>query len=90
VREAQEVEGLWLDFAPLGPSLGREPAELQDAGLIGVQLQVEPAEPLPQVLQEPLCVGLVLEADHKVVRVPHDDHVTIRPCPSPLVGPQVR
>ena len=64
----------------------RVTTELDHAGLIGMQFQVEPAEPLPQLFQEPLCVRLVLEADHEVVRVAHDDHVAVRPCLSPLTG----
>jgi hypothetical protein len=52
VREAEEVERLRLPLAGALPTLGREGPELQQPRLLGVQLQAELCEPLPQVGQE--------------------------------------
>ncbi|GEM_PF-751690 len=89
VREAEEVERLGL--APSAPSavLVRERTELQQTRLLGVQLQVELAESLPQFAQEPLGLRFVLESNDEVVRVAHDDHVALRLRRSPPLDPQV-
>ncbi|MHB1598746.1 MAG: hypothetical protein ACYCXY_07620 [Acidimicrobiales bacterium] len=47
--------------------LDGEPPELDQAGLLGVQLQVELGQALHQVLVELLGVGTILEADDGVV-----------------------
>ena len=90
VREAQEVERLRLPEATRLPSLGGEPPELDQPRLVGVQLQAELREPLAKISEEPLGVLTMLEADDEVVSEAHDDHVTVRVAPSPLVGPQVK
>src|SRR5690606_34259231 len=65
VREAEEVEGLWLPFAPPLPSFRREAAKLDETGLLGVELQGV----LPQLCceshPESLCVGSMLETHHE-------------------------
>ncbi len=53
-----------------------------------MQFQVERAESLPQFFQEPNGIRLVLEADHEVVRVTHNDYVTLRPRLPPLPPPE--
>ena len=70
-------------------SLGGEPPELDQARLLGVQLQAELREPVAKIRPEPLGVVPMLEPHHEVVSEPHDDHVTARVPPPPLVGPQV-
>ena len=68
---------------------GGEPPELDQPGLVRVQLQPELREPLAKIGQEPLGVLPMLEPDDEVVREPHDDHVTAREPAPPPVGPQV-
>src|SRR6266487_7043453 len=46
VREAQEVERLRLPQSPRRSSLGSEPPELDQPGLVGMQLQPELRQPL--------------------------------------------
>jgi len=53
VREAEEVEGRRLPVAPAVVIRGGEPPELDQPGLLGVQLQAEPRESLAQLVQEP-------------------------------------
>src|SRR5918993_4181970 len=89
VREAQEIERFGLAEPTLRPVLAGEPPELDEACLVGVQLQGELREPLAEVPEELFGVTLMLEPDHEVVRPAHDDHVTagvtVPPSPSPPV-----
>src|SRR5271166_4547748 len=89
VGEAQEVERLRLCKAPLSPVRSRKAAELDEAGLVRVQFQIELRKPLSKVVKEPFCIPEVLEPDHEVVREPHDDHVTMCVAASPPIGPLV-
>src|SRR5438034_102757 len=89
VREAQEGERLRLAETPLLSSLGGEPAELDQARLLGRQLQAELRKPAAKLGAEPLGVITMLEADDGVVGETHDDHIPARMPPPPLVGPQI-
>ena len=89
VREAKKAERLRLAKTPRRPSLGGVPAELDQARLLGVQLQAELREPVAKIRPEPLGVIPILEPHHDVVSEANDDHVTARVPSSPLVGPEV-
>jgi hypothetical protein len=69
VREAQEVERLRFPQTRRTSAFGDVPPELDQACLVRVQLQPELREPSTKVDQEPLCVGLMREADDEVVRL---------------------
>jgi hypothetical protein len=69
--------------------LGRVAAEADQPGLVRVQRQFERAHSFLQVVQEGLCLVLVLEADNGVVRITDDDHVARRRRLAPAMGPQV-
>ena len=86
----QEGERFRLPEPPLLPVPGCIPAELDKAGLVGVQLQGELREPVAEVAEELLGVTLMLEPDDEVVRPAHDHHVTARLTPPPLPGPPVQ
>ena len=73
VREAQKVECLRLAHPALAPVQQREPAKLHEAGLVRVQAQTEPGQPLPNVAQVSLRIPLVLEPDNDIVSVANDD-----------------
>src|SRR5664280_370904 len=77
VREAEECERLGPAEAPSPAVLDGEPPKLDQARLLGVELQAEPGETLHQVRVEPLGVSTMLKADNEVVGKPHDDHVTV-------------
>src|SRR6202035_1643686 len=40
-------------------------------------------------IEEATCVALMLEADHQIVGVSHDDHVAPGLVPSPALGPEI-
>src|SRR6266568_8923673 len=85
VREAEEVERLRFPVAPSPPMPGSVPPELDEPGLLGMQLQPELREPLAKIGKEPPCIGLVLETNGEIIGEPDGDHVTLgEPVPPPL------
>jgi len=56
VFETQEVKCLGLAVSPAFASRGREAAELDQSGFLGMELQAEAAKPLLQLGQEPLGI----------------------------------
>ena len=89
VREAEEVEGLRLAFAPLLSVVGGKSAELNEARFVGMQFQLEAPQALRKFLLELLGVGAILESGNNVVSIAHDDDITAPCLPPPLVGPEV-
>ncbi len=79
---------LGLALAPLLPILTREAPELDQAGLLGMELEIEAGQTSAQLLQAPLRLWPVLEPDDEVVGVAHDDHVH-RAFATPGSDPQV-
>ena len=61
-----------------GPLLSGEPADPDQARLLGMELQAELREPLAKVRPEPLGISSILETHHKVVSETRDDNVTAR------------
>src|SRR6266511_4669519 len=90
VREAQEVERLRLSEPVRLAVRGGEPPELDQASLVGMQLQGELRDPVAKIVEELLGVTSMLEPDHEVVRPAHDDHVTACVASPPLPGPLVQ
>ena len=90
MRETEKVERFRLALAPGCPVADGEPPELDQPGLLRVQLQPELREPLPQVGQEPLCVPAMLEPHDEIVGVAHDDHITACLSVSPPVAHRSR
>src|ERR671933_2229571 len=88
-REAQEAEGLRFAKAPPRPVRRRLAAELDQPGLVRMQPQPERLQTPTERLPEAPGLGLVLEADHDVVRVAYEDHGALRRAPSPARGLQV-
>src|SRR5208337_1395133 len=89
VREPQEVEHLGLALATPSPAFGRKLAELDQASLLRVQAQRELCQPLFEIVQKSPRIALVLEANDRVVRVPHDDHIAGRVPRAPLLDPEI-
>src|SRR5919197_3773601 len=89
VREAQEVERLRLPEAPCRSPLGGVPPELDQPGLVGMQLQPELRQPLAKVAKELLGIALMLEAGDEIIGEPHHDHVAARLPTPPLPDPPV-
>jgi hypothetical protein len=89
MREAEKAELL----RPAKPTRlaipGGEPTELDQARLLGVELQAELRKPAAKVRPEPLRVITVLEAHHGVVGETHDHDISVRVPTPPLMNPQV-
>ena len=87
MRKSEKIEAVGLAFSPRLRISGGKAAELDQARFVGVEFQIELSESLPKVFPEPLGVGAVLEANHKVVGKTDDDDIPARLLPSPLFGP---
>ena len=61
VGEAEEIERLGFPDAPSPPVPGGVPPELDQPGLVRMQLQTELREPLAEIGEKPLRVLLILE-----------------------------
>src|SRR5579863_2667067 len=89
VGETQKVKGLRLPFPTLRPALSGISPKLNQACLLRMQLQPEFPHALPQLLQESLSVFPVLETQHSVIRIAHDDHFApgylLPPCHHPQI-----
>jgi len=89
VGEPQEVEHFWLAFAASFSAFGCKLAELDQARLLRMQAQCEPGQPVLEIVQKALRIALVLEANDRVVRVSHDDHIAGRVPRAPLLDPEI-
>jgi len=87
--EPQKVEGFRFAEAALSAPGRRMATELDQAGFVRMERQCELREPLAHGIEKATCVALVLEADHQVIGVAHDDHVAGGIAPSPAFRPQV-
>ena len=77
----QAERGSPLAHPALATVLHREPAKLHEAGLVLVEAETEPGQPLPNVAKVPLRIPLVLEPDNDIVGVTDDDRFAIRDPP---------
>ena len=89
MREAEKVERLRLPFSAPLPVSSRERPELKKPRFVGMQFQAELPKPLGKFGQEPFGIRFTLEANHDVVRVPHDDHIAVRLLSTPCLSPQI-
>ena len=89
VGEAQEVEGFRPAKSPCRSSLGGEPPELDEPGLVRMQFQAKLREPLTKIVQEPPGVTGVLEPHDEVIGEPHHDHIAAGVPVPPLSDPSV-
>src|SRR5438309_9244987 len=89
VRKAKKVERLRFPFSTPLPVVDRVWTELQQARFLRMQLQVELPHSLGQLRPKLLGIRFHLEAKHDVVSETHDDHIAVRPLPTPRLGPQV-
>ena len=85
----KKVEGLRFSEPAPSSSFCRKAAELDQAGLVRIERQREPLEPLAHIVPEAPGICLVLEADDNVISITHEDHVARGLAPSPALGPEV-
>jgi hypothetical protein len=89
MRESQKIERCGFTFSSLYPvQLGKSP-ELNPARFIWVQLQPEPSQPFPEIIQEAVCVDPILEAEYVVVGISHHHNVASRAFLAPDLYPEV-
>ena len=85
----KKIERFGLPFPTSFTLLGRVATEADQSGLVRVQCQFERAHSFVQVLQEGLCLMLVLKTDDRIIGKTHDDHVAGRFGLAPSVDPQI-
>jgi hypothetical protein len=90
VREAQEVEGRRFPV-PLSRSIpGRKTPKFEQAGLLRVPYQGELCQSCAQFPLKLLRFSPMLEAQHDVIGVPHNDHISLCVSLPPVVCPEVK
>jgi|SRR5580700_9431227 len=89
MREAQKIERLGFSLSSLFPILLGKAPELDPARFVWVKFQTKLLQSLPEVLQEAVCVCLILETQDGVIRVADDHHLALRPSLAPGVHPEV-
>src|SRR6202011_52781 len=89
VGKAKEVERFRFAEPELGTLRRCEAAERDQPGLLRMQRQRKLRQPLAHHVEKASAVGLVLEADHDVVRITHDHHVASSLAPSPARRPEI-
>jgi hypothetical protein len=89
MREAEEVKGLGLPLTTPLSVFSRKWAELQEAGLVGMQLQSELSQSFGEFLPALLGIRLMLESEHDIVGEADDNHVAVGSLLAPHPDPQV-
>ena len=89
MREAEEVERLRLPFSAPLPVSSRERSELQEPRFVRMQFELKLPKPLGKFRSKLFGIRFVLEPNHDVVRVPHDDHIAVRLLSTPCLNPQI-
>jgi len=89
MSEAKKIERFRFAAPELGTLRRCEAAERDQPGLLRMQCQRKLRQPLAHHVEKASAVGLVLEADHHVVRITHDHHVASSLAPSPACRPEI-
>src|SRR4030095_12089293 len=74
---------------PPSPVCRGMPPKLQQACLVGMQVQRELRETLAKRSKELLGVDLMLKSHQKIIREAYDDDFAVRVAGSPLLDPEV-
>jgi hypothetical protein len=67
----------------------REPTKLDQSRLLRMEFQREARQPFPKLSQKPLSVFTLLKADHQIVIVTDNHHLSVRRLPAPCLNPKV-
>src|SRR5713226_302207 len=89
MSEAKEIERFRFAEPELATLRRCGAAERDQPGLLRMQCQRKLCQPLAHHVEKASAVGLVLEADHDVVRITHDHHVASSLAPSPARRPEI-
>src|SRR5207244_12087103 len=88
--ETEEVERLRLAKPRPLPLFRRPAAELDQTGLVRMQGQRKPRQPIPQFCLKPLGIGLVFKAGNDVIGIAHQNDVPLSMMPSPPLSPELK
>src|ERR1700761_8446087 len=89
MRESKKRECLGFSLATLLPIHLREPTKLDRSRLLRMECQRKARQPFPKLIQKLLSVFTVLKADHQIVSVTDEHHVSARRLPTPCLNPEV-
>src|SRR5215510_15173289 len=89
VRESKKVERLRFPRATSLPVLHREPSELDQPRLLGVQSQSERRQSLAEFVQKLFSFLAMLEPHHEVICETHDYDIAMCLPISPTLGPEI-
>ncbi len=89
VREPQKVERFRLTFPSMFPALFGVPPELDPARLVRMEFQAKLPQSFPEILQKAIRFRLVLETYDVIVRIPHDDDVSLCALLAPRIRPKI-
>ena len=90
VRKSQKVKSLWfaLPVKTFGITFG-ESAKADEPRFVWVQFQFKLSKSVAQLLLKTARIGLVLEADDKIIGPANDNDITTSVSLSPLLHPKV-
>jgi hypothetical protein len=89
MRKAEKVERLRFPFSAPFPVVDRKRTKFQQPRFLGMQFQVKLPHSLGEFHPKLLGIRFLLKAQHNIVREAHDDHVAMRPLPTPRLDPQI-
>lgn len=90
MREPQKIERWWFALTVCAAISPSESTEVNQLSLLWMQVEPKLAEPLLQTALKTVCVNIMLEPQHEIIRISHYNHITRRGSLSPLLGPKIQ
>jgi len=87
MREPKKRERLRFSLTTLLPIDRCEPTELDQSRLLRMEFLRKGRQPLPKLFQKPFGVFTLLKADHQIVSVADNHHLSARHLPAPCLNP---
>jgi hypothetical protein len=87
--KAKKVERLRFPVSTPPPLVDCERTKFQQPCFLGMQFQVELFHSLREFRPKLIGLRFLLESRHDILSKAHDDHVPVRPLPTPRLDPQV-
>lgn len=90
MREAEKLESLWFALPAFASVPLRMTAKAKQPRFIGVYFEPELLESYLESGSKPSRIVFILEAQHKVVRISHDNNFPARLMLPPVLYPLVK
>ncbi len=90
VRETKEIESFRSALAASFTAFARIATELNQTRLPFVQLQAKLGEPRVEIFQARFRLTVVLKANHKIIRIAHNDHIAAAAVFPPPLNPEIK